>query len=217
MSRLPLTEPPVRRYPLFSLSDARIRFMACVRRRRRRFSWRIRIRYKAAKWSVDGRGQRKAKGEEAVLVHPREDGRTSSRMRTGRWPERAGWEEERCSRGEFKSNFDIGKSGRRREGSDGSLRSFDRELKARSRQFSDATFIVTMGDGVRSSLSLFILSLSLSLSFCLCLSFSLWSLWHEPRISLRLLVLLRRLHLLPLSFSARVHPPVFLFHFPPPP
>jgi len=30
--------------------------------------WRIRIRYKAAKWSV-GRGQRKAKGEEAP-VHP---------------------------------------------------------------------------------------------------------------------------------------------------
>lgn len=39
------------------------------------------------------------------------------------------------------------RAGRCREGSDGSLRSFDRELKARSRQFSDATSIVTMGGG----------------------------------------------------------------------
>lgn len=124
---------------------------------------------------------------------------------------------------EFKSNFDVGKSGRCREGTDGSLRSFDRELKARSRQFSDATSIVTMGGGTLSSLSLSIfLFLSFSFPFC---SFSLsrspfgfsgLSLWHEPGYLsaipslLHLLVLL----LLPLSFSARVHPPVFLFHPP---
>lgn len=95
-SRLPLTEPPVRRYPLFFLSDARIRFMARIRRHRR-FSWRIRIRYKAAKWSVDGRGQRKAKREAATLVHPRGGWakRTSSRVRIGRWRQvgdgREGW------------------------------------------------------------------------------------------------------------------------------
>lgn len=58
----------------------------------------------------------------------------------------------------------------RREGTDGgSLRSFDRELKARSRQFSDATSIVTIGG--RWSASLF-LSFSLSsLSFSLFRSF----------------------------------------------
>lgn len=95
----------------------------------------------------------------ANVEPPREDQETETEGgRSGR--------EERCSRGEFKSNFDVGKSGRyRAEGSDGSLRSFDRELKARSRQFSDATSIVTMGgDGVRS-LS-FVLSIYLSLSLC---------------------------------------------------
>lgn len=120
---------------------------------------------------------------------------------------------------EFKSNFDVGKSGRCREGTDGSLRSFDRELKARSRQFSDATSIVTMGGGTLSSLSLsiFLFLFPFLLFFSLALPLdSPDSLWHEPGYLsaipslLHLLILL----LLPLSFSARVHPPVFLFHPP---
>lgn len=92
---------------------------------------------------------------------------------------------------EFKSNFDVGKSGRCREGTDGSLRSFDRELKARSRQFSDATSIVTMGGGTLSSLSLSIfLFLSFSFPFCsFSLSLSLWILrtlsLARTRVSLR--------------------------------
>jgi len=67
--------------------------------------WRIRIRYKAAKWSV-GRGQRKAKGEEAP-VHP--GGAWADVERTwGAGRARGGG----GGGGEFKSNFDVGKSGR---------------------------------------------------------------------------------------------------------
>lgn len=80
-------------------------------------------------------------------MHPKGLGRRAARER---------------GREEFKSNFDVGKSGQCREGTDGSLRSFDRELKARSRQFSDATSIVTMGGDGLLSPSLFFSFLSLS-------------------------------------------------------
>lgn len=126
-----MTEPPVRRYPLFSLSDARIRFMA-----------RIRIAYSIKRQSgrsVADREKRRERRDEAP-VHPKGLGRRAARVR---------------EREEFKSNFDVGKSGQCREGTDGSLRSFDRELKARSRQFSDATSIVTMGGDGLLSFSLF--------------------------------------------------------------
>lgn len=123
---------------------------------------RIRIAYSIKRQSgrsVADREKRRERRDEA-LVHPKGLGRRAARVR---------------EREEFKSNFDVGKSGQCREGTDGSLRSFDRELKARSRQFSDATSIVTMGgDGL----------LSFSLSLFPPFSLFLWNLWHEPRVSL---------------------------------
>jgi hypothetical protein len=107
-----------------------------------------------------------------------------------------------------------------REVTDGSLRSFDRELKARSRQFSDATSIVTMGGERWCSVSLSVLFLSLSLSLSVS---SLGALHFSRSCSLALslflslsgansgylstipsLFLFLLLHLLlPLSFSAQ--------------
>jgi len=105
-SRLPLTEPPVRRYPLFFLSDARIRFMARVRRRRRR-------RYGASAYAIKRQsGRSVADREKRRVRRPRciqgVHGRTSSgrgaQGEPGGGRGVGGWE--------FKSNFDVGKSGR---------------------------------------------------------------------------------------------------------